>query len=175
MIQFLTFLILFISPLKKDELKESIHEAKISFELPSKDWHLVARQESGNMLIYFYKRAPITDSAGRNVIPNISFILEDVDEEMDVVTYSAMKRSNVPFEVQDVFTHNDKSRDLKFKNAVGYFGKYNDDAGLSHSVYVVHLINNGKGVQLICDITSELFQEYGSEFESVIRSLEAEK
>jgi hypothetical protein len=152
--------------------QEFIEEAKISLNLPNEKWELKDKVDQNGMQIYFFKREPIVDSIGREVIPNISVIVEGVNKNLDVVTYSAMKRSKVNFDVIDVFIRDDGVID--FKNAIGYKGKYVDQFG-EHTVYVIHAINNGKGLQIFFDVLTELFNELDNEFKLTLKSIKKEK
>ena len=148
--------------------QELIEEAKISLELPNESWELKNKVDQNGMQIYFFKREPVIDSIGREVIPNISVIVEDVDKNLDVVTYSMMKRGQINFEVIDMFIHD--SGLIDFENAVGYKGKYNDQYG-EHTVYVVHAINNKKGLQIFFDVLTGLFDNLDDEFKATLKSI----
>jgi hypothetical protein len=148
--------------------QEEIKEASISLELPNNSWNLINKMDQNGMQIYFYKRNPIIDKNGNSIIPNISIIVEDVNKDLDVVTYSAFKRGQVNFEVIEMFIHEDEKID--FENAVGYKGKYNDQFG-EHTVYIVHAINNQKGVQIIFDVLTDLFSELDPEFKKTLKSI----
>jgi len=69
---------------------------------------------------------------------------------------------NIPFEMDSTFTHEDGS--LKIKNAIGYLGQkfYKDSS--KHAVLIVHALVDNKGIQIIMDMTSDLYDEYGKEF-----------
>ena len=148
---------------------KKIKEADLSFKLPNEKWELKDSQKANGKVVYFYKREPIIDSKNRSIIPNISFIIEDVDKSTDVVLYSAQKRLSAPFDVKEVFTYEDSL--INYKNAIGYKGIYSDKNGIEHTVFVIHLINEDKGVQIFFDITTELFSEYEDEFITTMQSI----
>ena len=150
---------------------QKISEAGIRFDLPNSSWSLKNKQEKNNLTIYFYKRVPITDNESRQVIPNISFIVETVPDTTDIVVYSMQKRSVVPFDIKEVFTYQDKNPKINHKYAIGYKGTYTDKGGLPHTVYIVHLINKDKGVQVFFDATTEVFPFCESEFLKAMRSI----
>jgi hypothetical protein len=152
--------------------QELIESAKISLELPNNKWELKDKVERNGREIYYFKRDPIKKSDGVNVIPNISIIVEDLKETIDVVTYSAIKRGQVHFDVIKTFIHEDGV--ITFKNAIGYKGKYNDVHG-EHTVYVIHGINNNKGIQIIFDVLTELFDHLDPEFKVTLKSIMAIK
>ena len=150
---------------------EKLSKADIEFDLPNKKWELKDRQEDKNLLVLYYKREPITDEEGRQIIASIAFVIETVPDTTDLVIWSMQKREIKAFDVSEVFTSNSKSAKLKHKYALGYKGSYTDNGGIAHTIYVVHLIHAGKGVQIFFDITSELFPQYETEFLKTIRSI----
>ena len=151
------------------DLTQELKEAKIKIDLPNDSWYLASRQEVKEMVVYNFKRTPIEDNDGRQIIPNISVIIENVDEDIDAVTYSALKRSKVNFKVSEVYTH--EGGRIGLQNAIGYKGTYTDKGGLDHTVYIVHGINNKKGIQLICDTTTDILDKMESEFLMTLESI----
>jgi hypothetical protein len=155
------FSLLIVIPLSYVNAQESIKEARIQFELPNEHWKFIERQEHENTILYTYKRDYILDSENRKIDPQISFILEPVDSTIDVILYSAYKRSKIPFDVVKVFSHEDGT--MKFAYGVGYQGKY-EDRGLLHRIYLVHGIYNFMGITLIMDTTEEIADIVAPEF-----------
>jgi hypothetical protein len=141
--------------------QEMIDEAKLEFELPNEHWSFTVRQVHGNTIVYTYKRDFILDSSNRKIVPQISFIIEPVDSTIDIIQYSILKRSKVPFEVIKMFSHKDGT--MKFQYGVGYQGKY-EDRELEHRIYVVHGIYNSMGITLIMDTTEEIADIVTPEF-----------
>src|SRR6478609_4488787 len=135
-----------------DELTQELREAKIKIDLPNDSWFLANKQEINGLTIYYFKRKPI----------------EDIDKNMDAITYSALKRSKVSFEVSEVFTH--ENGKINYENAIGYKGKY-VDKGLNHTVYVIHGINGKKGLQFICDVTTNILDKVDGEFLTTLKSI----
>jgi hypothetical protein len=88
---------------------------------------------------------------------------------MDAVTYSALKRSKVNFEVLEVYTH--EGGQIGFQNAIGYKGKYVDNGGLDHTIYIVHGVNGKKGFQFICDVTTNILDKVEDEFFMTLKSI----
>jgi hypothetical protein len=152
--------------------EEKISEAKLTLKLPNNKWELKNKVEQNEAQIYIYKREPIINDDGREVISNIAVIVEDINEDSDVVTYSVFKRSQVGFEVLEVFTPGDGL--LFFQNAIGYKGKYKDQHG-EHTIYCLYAINNNKGVQIIFDVLTDLFNELDTEFQLTLKSIKNEE
>ncbi len=165
-------LILFISLasiLQKEELTQDIKEGNIKIDLPNDSWFLSGREAGQNTTVYIFKRKAVGDSEGRQIIPNMAVIVEDIDKDLDAVAYSALKRSKVPFKVLGVFTHHDGL--LTYKNAVGYKGAYTDQKGLEHMIFVIHATNGHKGLQIICDATTDILKKIESEFLITLKSI----
>jgi len=165
----LSFLTLISLGIKTDTLTENLKEANIKIDLANDSWFLADKQETRGMTIYFFKRKPIEDNEGRQIIPNISIIIEDVEKNLDVVTYSALKRSKVNFKVREVFTHDNGT--IKYENAIGYKGSYVDKNELDHTVYIVHGINGEKGLQFIFDVTTNILDQVDNEFLTTLKSI----
>lgn len=165
-----TFLFAFIAlAFKADDLTQDLKEAKIKMDLPNDSWSLADKKNERNMAVYIYKRQPIEDAEGRQIIPNIAVIIEDVEKDLDVIAYTALKRSKVSFEVLKVYTHHEGQ--IAYENAIGYKGKYTDKGGLDHTIYVLHGINGRKGFQLICDVTTNIHDKVEAEFFSTLKSI----
>jgi len=153
--------------------QQIIKEAGIRFNLNDSLWKRNANQNDHiqNAIIYRYKRTPIETSDGKQVIPNITVVVETVKDSLDIMVFSAMKKIKTPFDVEEVITP-DKGL-LQYQNAIGYRGEYTDRTGIRHSIIIIYLINKNKGVQMVMDITRELYDEYRGEFDDVIRSIVA--
>jgi len=72
---------------------------------------------------------------------------------------------------EKVFIQKDGIIDLK--NAIGYKGKYSDTFG-EHTVYIIHGINNSKGIQIIFDVLTNLFDKLDPEFKVTLKSLKCD-
>ncbi len=146
-----------------------IEEAKLKMELPNEHWNFMGKQTQNSVTVYTWRRDYILDSAGRKIDPQISFILEPVDSTMDIVQFSWIKRTKVPFDVVSMFSHEDGT--IKFKNGIGYRGTY-EDRGLVHRIYLVHGIRNGMGITLVMDTTEELAEIVAPEFLKSLSTLD---
>ena len=72
------------------------------------------------------------------------------------------------FDVLEVFIPKDWK--MKYKNGIGYKGKYTDVNG-EHMVYVMFFVNGEKGVRIICDSTTEVFNKIEQEFISTLKTV----
>lgn len=142
-------------------------EANIKLTIPNSHWHLQPRQEQNGFIIYVFKRDPIVDSSNRDIIPNVGVVIEKINQKTDIITYSVNKRANGFFSVIQMFAHEDGIID--YINAVGYKGTYTDS--LDHTVYVVHAINEDKGLQIILDTTTDTFSTIDTEFLQILKSI----
>jgi|GEM_PF-1928063 len=150
---------------------QTITEADIKFSLPNDKWHLHSNNTDNYPHVYTYKRAAIIDKSNREVIPNISLIIENVPDTTDIVVYSGYKRERLKFTVEDAFSALSNPGLLKHKYALGFRGNYTDSKNLPHTIYYVIYIHKGKAVQLVCDVTTELFAACKGDFDAVIRSV----
>ncbi len=155
-----------------DAQLQTIKEADIRYKLPNDKWHLTSSSTDNFPHVYTYKRTALTDSSGREVIPNIAFIIENVPDTADIVDYSGYKREKLSFEAIDVFSYLSEPKLLKHQYAIGFKGTYTDSKKLKHTIYYVIYIHKGKAVQVVCDVTSELFPKCKGEFDALIRSVE---
>ncbi|MEZ4936890.1 MAG: hypothetical protein R2799_04785 [Crocinitomicaceae bacterium] len=150
---------------------QKIKEAKIKFDLPNDKWSLADQKSMEGLSLYVFKREGLLDSDGREVISNIAVIIEHAPDTLGVVEFSLFKRMQVPIQIEKVLTSMDEQPLLHFVNAIGYKGSYTDENELAHTVYIVHLINENKGVQIIMDITSNLFGVIEEEFLETLKSI----
>jgi hypothetical protein len=163
--------------------RDTIKAANLIFQRPNSKWFLKYIKDTNEWTIYSYKREPIIDSEGRKIIPNIAFMVETIPDtvNIDVVTYSAYRIGylgiiNIGMFNWDTgrpnpeFKNNISFPKMQNKNAAGFKGIYKDYAG-EHTVYVVYIINKKKGVQVIMDMTSELFEKYEKEFAAGLWSI----
>jgi hypothetical protein len=98
--------------------------SSLSITPASEEWDFIDTKEANEMLIHTFKRAPIIDSQERQIVANVSIIQESTNG-LDVVTYSAAKRSSMPaFDVEKVFIPKDIK--MKYKNGIGYLATYSD-------------------------------------------------
>ncbi len=148
-----------------------ISEANIQFILPDAFQKILPKKDLGNgRCAYTYKRNSIINKDGVNVIPNIGIITETVPKDIDLIEYTAKKRIDVPFQVLDVFANDAKGSNLTCENSIGYKGYYNGRT-TKHIIYVIHLINNNCGVQIIMDATEDVIIDCEGEFIEVMKSL----
>jgi hypothetical protein len=148
----------------------NIPETGISFKLKDSLWVRVVGQKdvTKEQTVYRYRRSAIETRDGKKYIPTIAVIVENV-QDSDIVVYAAMKKVKTPLQVDEVITPGKGL--LSFENAIAYRGGFTDQTDTRHSVTIIYLINKGKGVQIVMDITNELFEEYKGEFDEIIRSL----
>lgn len=151
--------------------QQKITEANIALTLPGDQWKQTDKKNLNGVTAYYFKREAI-EAEGKQVIPNIGVVVESVDPSTDLIAYSAQKRVDAPFEVDETFTGKDKG--IQITNSIGYKGRYEDEHG-EHTVYVIHAIHKGKGITIICDALSTVFSQLDDEFLSVFFSVKANR
>ncbi len=147
--------------------QNTIDRTNLKFELPNKAWTFNEEKKIGDKVIRDYKRTPL-DNSQKSAIPNISIITEH-RKEVDVMTYFAVKRTEMPLDIETVIL----PKELKMKYNVGicYFGSYSDDSG-SHKRYITFLNNKKIGVTVICDVDDGHFKKVDKEFLSMLSSIQ---
>lgn len=152
----------------------ALEEANMFLKLPNSDWNLTDKID-GPLTQYYFKRSPITDKNGIEIIPAIMIFVEDASKyEQDVTQYSILKRK--PFiekgiTIEKTLTQVDEDYPLTYKNA--HFMKCSySSKGLDHIFYMIHIINKqNKGIQIYLDMTEDIAAEYESEFWTTIKSI----
>lgn len=151
-----------------------IEEANMFLKLPNSDWSLSDKTD-GEFAQYTFKRLPVTDKNGREIIPAIMVFIEDASKYKQDVTLFSITKSK-PFmdkgvEIEETLTQENSNFPLNYKNA--YFMKCSYSAnGLPHILYMIHIINKeNKGIQIYLDMTKEIAPDYESEFWSTIKSI----
>jgi hypothetical protein len=152
--------------------QQIIKEAGIKFNLADSVWKRNSSQieNTKDVTVYRFKRIGIDLKDDKQISPTISVIVETVQDSLNVMVFSAMKKAKTPFDIEDVIIP--ENYKMKFHNAIGYRGGYTDKTGTRHTIIMIYLINKNKGVQILMDITRYLYDEYGSEFDELIRSIE---
>ena len=148
-----------------------IEKSNLSINFENNNWHLNKPENTSKYSIFTFKRTPIKEGS-KNIIPNISFMIEDTDSK-DVITYSTLKRINIPFEVVKVLSV--EKGDLSIENSIGYIGKYIYENGENHTIFIIHSIYNKKGIQIIFDTTEDTYKEIETEFKEILKNIKAIK
>ncbi len=169
---FITCLILLVSTFGYAQV-EKLKDLGIEFYLPVSKWTKGDVKNVNSLIVYKYKRNQIIDIKGRAVVANLSFIAEKVPDTLSLITYTMQKRIQKPFEVINVLDGSGVNPKIKHKNAIGYKSKYTDSKNNSHSIYIVHLIEKQKGIQVILDITTDLMPKVEAEFLKIIGSIKS--
>jgi len=150
-------------------LTRKLPEAHLQFTLPSEEWDKDNRQLVGDVILYTYKRKPITDSLNRGIVANISVLIEGVEPGLKSADYAKSRRDQVKYKIQRKLT--DRKKDFILGSAAGFEGSYKDQAGNTHHILVLYSVLEKKGVQFICDATESIWPQISPEFRKTLRSL----
>jgi len=155
-----------------------IPEAKMFIKLPNSEWELTDKKQ-GQIAEYIFKRTPITDSTGQEIIPGILVYVEDATKyNQDVTQYTIVKRMQfrgTGLKVDKILIQDNKEYPLSYKNGFVTKCSYNEK-GLDHVLYMIHIINkDNKGIQIYMDMTKSLADEYEQEFWTTMRSIRETK
>lgn len=151
-----------------------IPEAGMFIKLPNSDWELTEKTE-GPAAEYLFKRSPVKDGEGRQIIAAIMVYVEDATKyEQDVTLFSIEKR--LPFQqkgvkVDKISIHENQDYPISYKNNYLTICSYTDN-GLDHVLYMIHIINKeNKGIQIYMDMTKSIYDKYGQEFWTAMKSI----
>jgi antitoxin component YwqK of YwqJK toxin-antitoxin module len=156
------------------ETEYEITEANLFLKLPNTEWYLADKKQE-KLTEYYFKRNPITDKNGIEIIPAIMVFVEDASSyNQDVTLYSIWKQK--PFKESGIKTEKILVQDsegfpLTYKNAYFIQNSYTAE-GLDHLLFMIHIINKeNKGIQIYLDMTKDIAEEYEKEFWKTIESI----
>jgi hypothetical protein len=152
-----------------------VKEGPLKFTIPNDKWMpLPEKKNANNSCLLHFKRLGVKDSVGRKAFPEIVIIIEPVHANAELTDYSLNKQKPYKnlkkYRVEKVFTSSDGM--LRLHYAVGQKNSYEDANGIKHTFYFIHAIKHHRGIQVIIDIPSDLFETYEEELVSVIKSLD---
>lgn len=151
-----------------------ISEAGMFIKLPNSEWELTNKTD-GQLAAYIFKRSPIEDQEGREIVPAIMVYVEDATKyKQDVTLYSIEKRSQFQgkgIKVEKILIQDHEDYPLAYKNGYLTICSYSDN-GLDHLLYMIHIINkDNKGIQIYMDMTQNIAGEYDHEFWATMKSI----
>ncbi|MGZ3753420.1 MAG: hypothetical protein ACXVB0_20025 [Mucilaginibacter sp.] len=145
----------------------------LQFDLPNNHWHLTASTPS---VQYLFKRDPVTNAVGRQIIPAIMILAEDASNfKQDVALFCSKKMQ--PFQdrgvkVPQLLIWQDKDYPVAIRNSILARGEY-VDKDVAHIIYMIYIIDrHDKGIQVYLDMTKDIAAQYEPEFLKTIRSLQ---
>lgn len=171
---FLSFILLFAAFNLFAQKDYHLKEGPLGFTIPNDNWMPINPTRTKTSTIWHFKRLNTKDSLGRKAFPEVVVIIERVPLSMDLTTFSLSKQKPYQnlkdYRAEKVFTDSDGM--LRLHYAVGHKAYYEDGNGVKHTFYFIHAIKHDKGIQVIIDTPSTLFDTLEEEFTSVIRSLD---
>jgi hypothetical protein len=143
-----------------------------TMKLPNNQWSLAVNKGPVN---YIFKRQPIKDAEGRDIIPAIMIYVQDASSyKQDVTRFLGQKMQPLTdkgVKAEKVLIQQDKDYPLSYKNAVFVQGAYTAN-DVDHVIYMIYIIDkNDKGIQIYLDMTKEVYSIYGHEFWDFIHSI----
>ena len=131
-----------------------IEDWRLGFVL-SPSWTFAGMTQEQDATFYHYTREPLVDVFHRQINAAITIAFQKIDQDWGVARYSAALKSIVPlgWNIEEIYTHEDGR--LSLKDGVLYLIRYNDPQGNEHTSYVVHATNEGIGIQIVLDVTSD--------------------
>jgi hypothetical protein len=153
---------------------DTIKAANLTFKLPNNNWKLKEVQTKNRQTLYNYERTPIIDNAGRMVTPIITFSVENVPEDFNLAKFTKQKEAECPYKIIAIFDYKSDTPIIKYNDAIGWECIYTEK-NIQHNLYFIHLKNKNKGVQIVMDMTSDLFKNYKKEFTDALLSIKGIK
>jgi len=153
---------------------------KLSYEL-SKKWKVFSKTPSEGYLDVIYKRTPIKDSRGIQVIPNlviklIKIVPDPSRDSTNIEMFTTICLLN--FAPPEVLNDYKNSRDLapEFgldpQNSFGFNSPYFDKFGSNHiCLYFIVYDKERYGLFILIDSTEEVFPKIKNEVTTFLRSI----
>lgn len=149
-------------------------EGPLTLTIPNDNWMPINPTRTKTSTIWHFKRLNTKDESGKKAFPEIVVIIEKVPLDMELTKFSISKQKPYQnlkdYKAEKVFTDSDGM--LRLHYAVGHKAYYVDANGVNHTFYFIHAIKHDKGIQIIIDTPTSLFDTLEDEFTSVIRSLD---
>lgn len=170
--KFLFVVLLFCSAELFAQKQYVIHEAGLVITLPNENWKTMPVKRPNQ---HIFRRANAKDTTGRKIFPEVVISIEPVKPYTPLTEYSVFKQTGFAerlknYKVEKTFTNSDGM--LKMSYAIGNKARYEDEEGVKHTFYFIHLVEETKGVQILIEVPSAGFPLYEEELTSIIRSLE---
>jgi hypothetical protein len=150
-----------------------VSPTKLSFDLDPKVWHeqLVDSPNNDGVVA---KRSYSRDRAStKSECPaGMAVIAERVSGDVDVVSYSAVKRVGMPpHRIEKVFSHLDGL--LGLRNAIGY--RIRGDVGCHPVVYLVHVRDGEYGLTIVLDVDPQEYAVIEPEVLALLKSFSVDR
>ncbi len=153
-----------------NKLTQTIKEANIRFDLPNQDWFYAEKlKPDSKRTTYVYKRQPVELDEEEDVIPSISFSVEEIGKEMDKKTYFDALKSKLDYIILEEYSS--ESGKYDFSEAIAYKASYIDVTHEKHTVYVLNGINGKIGFQMMLDVHTDALKHVEKEFLSILKSV----
>jgi len=152
------------------QIEYRLKKANMLLQLPNDEWHLAVNEAPDH---YIFKRHPVTDSKGRDIIPAIMVYVVDAKKfSQNVKSYSDDILKRFPdLKIIETLKWGDKKYPLKYRNGLFLKAEYTQN-DVGHILYLIHIINEKNiGIQIYLDMTSDIAAKYEPEFWTTIRSI----
>ncbi len=152
-----------------------IFDVTLSYDAPDENmWNLPSEKfdVSRNVGSIIYTRDSIIDDDGNPIAPVIAIIYEKLDSDsIDAILYSlnVRMRPGLSFKIDSIHAATDFN--MKYLNGVVYDAYY-IKGGYKHEVFVVHMVKDTIGIQIICDSTESIYSKVMNDMLKFIRSVD---
>jgi len=149
--------------------------AHVYMQLPNDEWYLFNKGEAKKKNFYVFKRQPVKDPGGREIIPAIIVAITNAKNYQGNIDQFAKDRSGYYVKsgakIDQQLIGGEKDCPLKYKNARLLKASYTQN-GMGHIMYLVYaLTDDGVGIQMGMDMTTNISAQYEKEFIKAIASI----
>jgi hypothetical protein len=154
----------------------SVDEAHVSFKLPD-TWDIKRHtqgkskpsMESNDPLMVSWKRSPIVDKDGSNVLAGLNIVAFKVSADTNAVLISARLMAQRGWPRKKFLT---ADRDgIVLKNSLVYESEFQSGPDRKMKVFIVHALNAGIFVEAMLSATDEIFEKIEPELREILRSM----
>lgn len=166
-----------VEPFSVVDGRVHILDTGLSFELPKETWSADSGKYQSNgelQLVSFSRNDPISFGNGQAYFPNISIIVEKLDQEMTIESYDEFVRDSITtagMEIKSLEPLSESEFLLPPTKAIGWATLVSTAQGDSQG-YMINIVHRNYGIRMILESGLGNFDIISAEYLEVIKSLE---
>lgn len=145
-----------------------IEGPNVNVSFPKGKWYLADRFKEDACLNFLFARIGLKDFEETEEFPSCLIRLDRVENELSLNDYSFDRKRDLTIKIERVITK--EMAIFSLPNTMAYIGTLNEKDE-NRSVYVLHTIQNGIGMELILDCEKKNYEALKNEFLFVLKSL----
>lgn len=171
---FLLFWAIALTPFRVCEAQENkslfFPEAGLEIQPESPLWTQAKKETLGTLLHYNFKRKPIRDSLNRDIVPNLSVLIEPVPKGISSPQdFARLCVKEVGYRVLQTLPAGSKG--VSKTAGLAHYGSYTDSQNITHRIVVWYGIRQGKAVRVIVDTTDTVWSLCETEFARLLKTI----